>query len=254
MKSGWLADSSARLLTCKGWLAGSGLLSQAMQYQPSLGQHIEPPPDFTYAPPSGDLPVLHMDEHLLVVDKPAGLLSVPGRTPDLADCVESRAQDLVADARIVHRLDMDTSGVMVLARTAQVHRHLGLQFERRHTSKTYLAIVSGHVAGSAGTIDLPLRCDWPNRPKQMVCFEHGRRSTTHWKVLERNSGTTRLKLTPVTGRSHQLRVHLMACGHPILGDTFYGVKAERLHLHASDLTLRHPDGGQPVTFSSAVPF
>jgi tRNA pseudouridine32 synthase/23S rRNA pseudouridine746 synthase len=225
-----------------------------MQFDPSLAQHPAPPPGFTYAPPPGDLSVLHQDQCLLIVDKPEGLLSVPGRTPDLADCVESRARNICPDARIVHRLDMDTSGVMVLARTAEAHRHLGLQFERRHTSKTYEAVVEGHVSGSAGTIDLPLRCDWPNRPKQMVCFEHGRRGTTHWRVLERSQGSTRLKLTPITGRSHQLRVHLMTCGHPIMGDAFYGTKAKRLHLHASELTLRHPDGGDPMTFCSAVPF
>ncbi|MEO0496741.1 MAG: RluA family pseudouridine synthase [Pseudomonadota bacterium] len=225
-----------------------------MQFDPSLGQHPAPPPTFTYAPPLGELTVLHRDEQLLIVDKPAGLLSVPGRTPDLADCVERRAKNICPNARIVHRLDMDTSGVMVLARSASAHRHLGLQFERRHTSKAYQAIVSGNVSGSAGTIDLPLRCDWPNRPKQMVCFEHGRRGTTHWRVLERYGDKTRLELTPITGRSHQLRVHLMACGHPIVGDSFYGTWAERLHLHACALTLRHPDGGEPLAFCSAVPF
>ncbi|MEN0088603.1 MAG: RluA family pseudouridine synthase [Pseudomonadota bacterium] len=195
-----------------------------------------------------------MDANLLVVDKPPGLLSVPGRTPDLADCVESRARSICPHARIVHRLDMDTSGVMVLARNADAHRHLGLQFERRHTSKAYQAIVEGRVSASAGTIDLPLRCDWPNRPKQMVCFEHGRRGTTHWQVLGRSGGGTRLQLTPITGRSHQLRVHLMACGHPIIGDTFYGSRGGRLHLHACELILRDPHGGGFLSFTSAVPF
>ncbi|MEO0635352.1 MAG: RluA family pseudouridine synthase [Pseudomonadota bacterium] len=225
-----------------------------MQFRAHLGQHPSPPPDFVYAPPSDELTVLHVDEHLLVVEKPPGLLSVPGKGADLADCVESRAQSLLPEARIVHRLDMDTSGVMVLARTAQAHRHLGLQFERRHTSKTYEALVKGPVGANAGTIDLPLRCDWPNRPKQMVCFEHGRRSITHWRVLDRSGGTTRLELKPVTGRSHQLRVHLMACGHPILGDSFYGTPGERLCLHSSTLSIRHPADGSHVTFTSPVPF
>jgi tRNA pseudouridine32 synthase/23S rRNA pseudouridine746 synthase len=221
-----------------------------MQYCFHYGQDVRPAPDFTYAPPSGELKVLFADQDMLVVEKPSGLLSVPGRTPELADCLESRVRHINPEARIVHRLDMDTSGVMVLALNGEAHRHLGLQFERRHVSKTYIADVENMVTGEAGTIDLPLRCDWPNRPKQMVCYEHGRRAITRWKVLERRSAATRLELNPLTGRSHQLRVHLMACGHPIINDSFYSTLPVqgRMHLHALELTLHKPTGGERVTF------
>nr|WP_184013140.1 pseudouridine synthase [Rubricella aquisinus] len=207
-----------------------------------------------YHPPTDTIEVLHRDESLLVVVKPAGLLSVPGKDPAHADCLLSR---LVADdprVLLVHRLDMDTSGVMVFARTAAAQRHLGLQFERRHLRKTYIARVAGHVAGDQGRIDLPLIADWPNRPLQKVCFETGKPARTDWKVVERGADTTLLRLFPLTGRSHQLRVHCREMGHPILGDRFYGgPPAPRLMLHAARLTLRHPEGGAEVSFSLDVP-
>lgn len=197
------------------------------------------------------------DEDLIFINKPAGLLSVPGKTEP--DCVEARLRDTHPDALTVHRLDMATSGVMVFAKNKAAQRHLGLQFERRHLKKTYIAVVDGHVEGDEGHIDLPLRADWPNRPLQMVCHEQGRPSQTDWKVLERYEDRTRLELTPLTGRSHQLRVHLLAIGHPILGDEFYAhghalSASPRLLLHAHTLSLFKPTGGERITIESPVPF
>lgn len=218
------------------------------------------PPDFVYDPPREPfLPVLHADDDLLVVDKPSGLLSVPGKAAEHGDCVEARARDLYPGARIVHRLDMDTSGVMVLALNPGAHRHLGLQFERRKTTKTYLAEIWGHPAADAGEVDLPLVCDWPNRPKQMVSHEHGRPALTRWQVIARGERSTRVRLMPHTGRSHQLRVHMLSIGHPIVGDRFYAegaalAAASRLALHAESLELHHPSGGERISFASAVPF
>ena len=228
-----------------------------MEFEPKRMRHAAPPPAFTYTPPDGLVPVLYADDDILVVDKPAGLLSVPGKAACHADCVESRVRDCYPQARIVHRLDLDTSGVMILALNASAHRHLGLQFERRHVQKVYYAVVEGHVMEDNGLIDLPLRCDWPNRPKQMVCFEEGKASQTGWQVLERHADTTWLKLVPKTGRSHQLRVHLFACGHPIIGDVFYAnaaASAGRLPLHAAHLHIRHPNGGTNMLFQSDLPF
>lgn len=220
-----------------------------------------PVPDtFIYDPPQDPwLCVLHADDDLLVVDKPSGLLSVPGKAAEHADCVEARAKARYPDARIVHRLDMDTSGVMALARNAAAHRHLGLQFERRKTRKTYLADVWGQVVDNCGEIDLPLICDWPNRPKQKVDLELGKPALTRWEVVERGHDSTRLRLSPVTGRSHQLRVHMLTLGHPILGDRFYADQdalqaSPRLALHAEYLTLHHPTGGALVTFHAPCVF
>lgn len=226
------------------------------QHQPQ----VRPLPERIYAPAREPfLVVLHRDADILVIDKPSGLLTVPGKDPALADCVAARALSLDPDARIVHRLDMDTSGVLVLALHPAAQRHLGLQFERRHVAKTYVARVAGSVGEDSGTIDLPLRCDWPNRPRQMVDPQQGRPARTHWSVIAREPDATRLLLEPVTGRSHQLRVHMCALGHPILGDPLYGSAesreaAPRLHLHAASLTLHHPEGGKRITFSSPCPF
>jgi len=218
------------------------------------------PVPFVYAPPLEPfLSVLHVDNDLLIVDKPSGLLSVPGKAAEHADCIEARARKVHPEARIVHRLDMDTSGVMVLAMNAAAHRHLGLQFERRKTEKTYVAEVWGTVSGDEGTVELPLVCDWPNRPKQMVSFEHGKPAMTKWQVVARKERTTRVRLFPYTGRSHQLRVHMLSIGHPIIGDRFYAdcealAASPRLALHAESLTLHHPTGGDRVQFSAACPF
>lgn len=212
-----------------------------------------------YEPPKAPLRVLHRDGALLVVDKPSGLLSVPGKDPAHQDCLLNRVQDEDASALLVHRLDMDTSGIMVFARSRDAQRHLGLQFERRHLQKSYEALVWGRVDDDAGVLDLPLRCDWPNRPIQMVCHEKGRPARTAWRVLSRELDRSRLRLEPETGRSHQLRVHMLALGHVILGDRFYAggpalAAMPRLALHASGLTLRHPDNGDWLQLQSPVPF
>jgi len=207
--------------------------------------------------------VVHEDAHLIVFSKPAGLLSVPGRGAHLADCVASRASAMFPEALIIHRLDMDTSGIFVMARSKEAQAHIGKQFERRKTQKTYIADVWGVPEADAGEIDLPLRCDWENRPRQMVCYEHGKASQTGWRVIgEHMHGGVkgaRLKLTPITGRTHQLRVHCAAIGHCIVGDSFYAHEAaenaaKRLHLHAQSLTLHHPDGGELVTFEDEASF
>ena len=200
--------------------------------------------------------VLHADAAILIADKPSGLLSVPAKPPGPQDCLEARLGAAFPGTRLVHRLDRDTSGLMVFARTPLAQRHLGWQFERRQVAKTYVARVAGTVAGEAGRIDLPLICDWPNRPLQMVCHDRGKPAVTDWEVIGREPGATRLRLRPLTGRSHQLRVHLLALGHPILGDNFYGdaAAADRLQLHAEALAFRHPEGGAPVRFESPVPF
>lgn len=213
----------------------------------------------TYAPPIAPLTVLHADADLLVVDKPAGLLSVPGKNPSLADCLEARVRAEFPEALLLHRLDMDTSGVMVFARTRAAQRHVARQFERRQLGKSYVARVWGRPAQDQGRIELPLICDWPRRPLQKVCKANGKPSVTEWRVQAEEGAVTRLQVTPLTGRSHQIRVHLLSLGHPIAGDRFYARgraldAAQRLQLHAHSLTLRHPDGGAPACFTAAVPF
>lgn len=219
---------------------------------------IKPKP-FTYNPPEGPLKLIHKDEDLLVLSKPSGLLSVPGRTEELQDCLQSRAEKEFPESLLVHRLDMETSGVFIMARNKETQRNLGLQFERRKTDKIYIARVWGQVEQDSGTIDLPLRCDWENRPIQMVCYDHGKPAQTDFEVIDRDDISTRVKLTPHTGRSHQLRVHMLELGHPILGDEFYAHDealnaADRLQLHAESLTIHHPKGGERITFTDPCPF
>lgn len=213
----------------------------------------------TYTPPDTPLDVIHEDHELLVVDKPSGLLSVPGKGAHLADCLLSRVQEAFPQALLVHRLDRDTSGIMIFALSPHAQRHLGLQFEKRQTKKTYVARISGHLDPRKGTVDLPLIVDWPNRPKQMVCHETGKPAVTDWRVVKYSDDETRVKLMPKTGRSHQLRVHMLALGHPILGDPFYATGAarddhNRLMLHSEELRLRHPDGGKGLSFRAKAPF
>ncbi|MCL4116145.1 UNVERIFIED_CONTAM: hypothetical protein GTU68_043885 [Idotea baltica] len=212
-----------------------------------------------YKPPQTPLAILHEDADLLVVDKPSGLLSVPGKAAEHADCMEHRLRKAFPDALLVHRLDMDTSGVMVFARNKAAQRHLGLQFEKRMMEKSYHAIVVGHVAQDQGRVDLPLIVDWPNRPLQKVDHETGKPAQTDWRVVRRTDNSTRIDLFPKTGRSHQLRVHMLALGHPILGDRFYGdakviAAMDRLALHATTLRLRHPTGGEWCEFTADIPF
>ena len=211
-----------------------------------------------YSPPNDPLDIVHDDHEIVIVNKPSGLLSVPGRGEHLADCLVTRVQAVFPTALLVHRLDRDTSGVMVFALTPHAQRHLGLQFEKRKVQKTYVARVFGDVQGDSGTIDLPLIVDWPNRPKQKICHDTGKPAITDWKVLKRSADETRLRLFPHTGRSHQLRVHMLALGHPILGDPFYATDAAldhpRLMLHSETLKLHHPDGGKTEKFRVKAPF
>ena len=211
-----------------------------------------------YNPPQDPLEILHDDHEVLVVNKPSGLLSVPGKGEHLADCLIVRVQAVFPQALLVHRLDRDTSGVMIFALTPHAQRHLGLQFEKRQPKKTYVARVWGEMADKTGTVDLPLIVDWPNRPKQMVDHKNGKQAVTDWRVMRQGGGETRVRLMPKTGRSHQLRVHMLALGHPILGDPFYAEGAARdfprLMLHSETLQFRHPDGGQGTRITAKAPF
>jgi tRNA pseudouridine32 synthase/23S rRNA pseudouridine746 synthase len=208
--------------------------------------------------------MIHVDASLLVADKPSGLLAVPGRGPDKQDCTSARVQALYPDALIVHRLDMDTSGLMLMARGAVMQRMLSRAFAERRVTKRYVALVAGRLAAPAavwGEIDLPLVCDWPNRPRQMVDHRLGKPSLTRWRVLgyDGELGATRVELEPVSGRSHQLRVHLRELGHPILGDPLYAppevsAMAPRLLLHAARLSLAHPADGSELCLESVPPF
>lgn len=204
-------------------------------------------------------PILYRDDRLIVFDKPAGLLSVPGIGPEKADCLAARVQAAHPGARIVHRLDRDTSGVIVMARDAEAHRALSIQFQDRIVDKTYVGVVAGVVAGDDGEIDLPIRKDLDDPPRQIVDHVHGRPSVTRWRVLERGDDRTRLELRPITGRSHQLRLHLASIGHPVLGDDLYAPPAsrdaaDRLLLHATSLSVVHPTTAAPMTFGAPCPF
>lgn len=215
-----------------------------------------------YRPPPQAIAVLYASDQLLVVDKPSGLLTVPGRGADKADCLLSRVQRDFPDAMIVHRLDMATSGIVVLARGPLYQRSLSILFQDRKVTKHYQALVEGEwLPGTEAEVDLPLIADWPNRPRQKIDPILGRPSLTRYRVLEsaRDRGISRVELMPVTGRSHQLRVHMDAVGHPILGDDLYGTessrgKADRLMLHACQIELPHPDTGTIIRVTSMPPF
>lgn len=214
--------------------------------------------------PLPDLSILHVDDALLVLDKPAGLLAVPGRGADKQDCLSSRVQQHFPDALIVHRLDMATSGLMLLARGAAMQRALSQSFSTRAVGKRYVAVVDGLLDATNqewSVIDLPLGANWQQRPRQCVDTLHGKASVTRWRVLDQylQNQTTRLELDPLTGRTHQLRVHLMAVGHAMVGDALYAsprvqAMAPRLLLHASTLALVHPLSGQPMQWHSPAPF
>ena len=203
--------------------------------------------------------LIYLDEDLLVLDKPAGLLSVPGRGPDKQDCLSARVQAHWPGALTVHRLDMATSGLLLMARNPHSQRQLSLAFETRQIHKHYVAVVHGQLqGGTQGLIDLPLAVDWPNRPLQKVDSLRGKPSQTRWQILEQAQDKTRLLLQPLSGRTHQLRVHLQAIGHPIVGDALYGAdagpQAPRLLLHASALMFTHPLSGQSLHIESPPPF
>jgi tRNA pseudouridine32 synthase / 23S rRNA pseudouridine746 synthase len=214
-------------------------------------------PDFDYFPPDTPLQFLHEDAQLLVLDKPAGLLSVPGKLEGRQDCLLTRLQAARWDALLVHRLDCDTSGVIIFARTKQAQGFLGQEFEQRRAQKTYIARVQGRIADDSGTIDLPLGSDWEYRPRQKVRPD-GKPALTDWQVIDRSEHETRVRLSPHTGRSHQLRVHMLALGHPILGDQIYARRDARtyprLMLHAETLSLHHPGTRDRVSFTAPVPF
>ena len=211
-----------------------------------------------YAPPDEPLRIIHVDPHLVLVDKPAGLLSVPGKGADLADCLITRLQRLFPEALLVHRLDRDTSGVVVFALTRAAQRDLNLQFEERRTRKVYVARLWGRLEPREGLVDLPLCVDWPNRPLQHVDHGNGRPAQTEWRVVKYEDQATRVRLMPLTGRSHQLRVHCQSLGHPILGDPFYATGPARdfprLMLHAESLRFRDPGSGKGITYAAECPF
>ena len=213
-----------------------------------------------YNPPMTPyLSIVYQDDDLLIVNKPSGLLTVPGKDPKHADCLIARINRVFPTAKIVHRLDMATSGIICLAMHKEAHRNLSIQFQDRKTAKRYIARVFGKLEQETGSVDLPLICDWPNRPKQMVDHDNGKPSLTHFKVLEYEQNATRVELIPITGRSHQLRVHMLSLGHPILGDKLYAhpeafAMAPRLQLHAEMLTLAHPASGETLIFEAAPEF
>ena len=226
-------------------------------------------PDFVYQPPMHPfIDIIYQDDDIVVLNKSSGLLSVPGRLPEHQDCLQNRVQRVLPSATIVHRLDMATSGIMIMALNKPAHVAISRQFEKRETSKSYIARVFGEVKKEQGSVDLPLICDWPNRPKQKVDHDTGKKSLTHYKVLStkfdecelsETSTSTLVELTPITGRSHQLRVHMLALGHPILGDRLYAEGqalsiSKRLLLHAQYLSLAHPVTKEKITFTSPCPF
>ena len=217
-----------------------------------------------------ELDVVFVDDHLVILNKPSGLLSVPGRGEDKQDCLIARAQSQWPEALTVHRLDMATSGLMVIARGPETQRKLSHAFEIREVSKSYEAIVSGVLQAQATDsadpaerwqdIQMPLLIDWPNRPKSKVDWEHGKPSHTQWRVMGSALGNaTRVELKPITGRTHQLRLHMMAIGHAILGDALYAppevqALSSRLLLHARILRFKHPVTAKWMVFENKVPF
>lgn len=215
---------------------------------------------FIVPPCREPLTEIYRDAHIVVISKPAGLLSVPGKPPNDQDSALGRLQKIEPETRVVHRLDMATSGLMVFGLDADSHRSLSRQFQDRKVSKQYLAEVWGKPLKKQGEVNLPLRCDWPNRPRQMVDHELGKPSLTHFQQVHNDRERyARVLLQPITGRSHQLRVHLAEIGHPILGCEFYAhpdarAASDRLHLHASQLQFTHPATGTPLTFNSPAPF
>lgn len=218
-------------------------------------------PHFVYNPPIKPyLDILYQDEDIVVLNKPSGLLSVPGREKKHKDSLALRLLRVWPLISVVHRLDQATSGLIVLTMRKSAQSHMGRQFQQKAIQKTYYARVEGIIKEDSGLIDLPLRCDWENRPRQIVDFEQGKSSQTQWHVVKREKQTTLVCLHPLTGRTHQLRVHMQALGHPIIGDEFYAtpfgkkLSPDRLALHATSITLTHPSSDQPISFFCTPPF
>ena len=214
-----------------------------------------------YNPPQEPwLDLVYRDDYIAVVNKPSGLLSVPGNQPQYYDSAMSRVKEKYGFCEPAHRLDMATSGILLFALSKAADRELKRQFREREPKKYYQALVWGHVEQDHGVVELPLICDWENRPRQKICFERGKRAVTFCDVLQRYpNNTTRVKLTPITGRSHQLRLHMLALGHPILGDKFYAhpqakALSPRLCLHAESLQIQHPITGETMEFTAPVGF
>lgn len=214
-----------------------------------------------YNPPQEPwLDLLYRDDYIAVVNKPSGLLSVPGNQPQYYDSAMSRVKEKYGFCEPAHRLDMATSGILLFALSKAADRELKRQFREREPKKYYQALVWGHVEQDHGVVELPLICDWENRPRQKICFAQGKRAVTFYDVLQRYpNNITRVKLTPITGRSHQLRLHMLALGHPILGDKFYAhpqakAMSPRLCLHAESLQIQHPISGEIMTFTASVGF
>ena len=214
-----------------------------------------------YNPPQEPwLDLVYRDDYIAVVNKPSGLLSVPGNQPQYYDSAMSRVKEKYGFCEPAHRLDMATSGILLFALSKAADRELKRQFREREPKKYYQALVWGHVEHDHGVVELPLICDWENRPRQKICFERGKRAVTFYDVLQRYpNNTTRVKLTPITGRSHQLRLHMLALGHPILGDKFYAhpqakALSPRLCLHAESLQIQHPITGETMEFTAPVDF
>ena len=207
--------------------------------------------------PVQNLELIYRDASLLVVNKPAGLLAVPGRGADKQDCLSTRIQNEFTDALIVHRLDMATSGLIVFARGTEMQSRLSQMFREREVEKRYVAVVTGKVEPPTGEVNLPIIADWPNRPVRKIDFEQGKPSLTHYRMLayDTDADTSRVELEPFTGRTHQLRIHMAAIGYPILGDTLYGGRvAERLLLHARMLSFAHPLSGKILSLLSEASF
>ena len=217
-------------------------------------------PDFIYQPPmSPYLEIIYQDDDLVVLNKNSGLLTVPGRLPEHQDCLQNRVNRVLPSATIVHRLDMATSGLLLMALNKAAHVDISRQFEKRLTQKKYLARIYGQLKQPSGEINLPLICDWPNRPKQMVDHQRGKKACTQYQLLKQAEDHALIELTPITGRSHQLRVHMLALGHPILGDRLYAhdqalAMASRLQLHALTLSFQHPVSKQTLHFTAPCPF
>jgi tRNA pseudouridine32 synthase/23S rRNA pseudouridine746 synthase len=218
------------------------------------------PTHYDYNPPTDPwIDIVHEEADFVIVHKPSGLLSVPGKDPALADSLQRRAEGHWPTAGMIHRLDKDTSGVMVLALNKPAHAKIAMQFEKRTAKKSYVARLWGTLEADEGTVDLPIAVDWENKPRQRIDFERGREARTRWQVISRDNGITRVRLFPLTGRTHQLRLHMMTLGHPVLGDPFYATgealaAAERLQLHAEELSFAHPVTGEPVHFAIPAPF